>query len=104
MKVTVRFYGLLRRQVNHQRDLEVELPPGTTLAQLLNVLEARLGPEIGAQLRPFQGGHFAMLIVVNGQDHYFTGGMQAPLPEGALVEFMFPLAGGGPFLPRQDAS
>jgi len=95
MKVTARFYGNLRRQVG-QRDLELEVAPGTSAAQLLEVLERRLGPEVSAHLRPSQEGHFSMLILVNGQDHHFTGGLAAPLPEGALVEFMLPLAGGGP--------
>ena len=94
MKVTTRFYGSLRRQVG-QRDLELDLACDTTLAQLLEMMDKRLGVEVGQQLRPFQDGQFAMLILVNGQDHHFMGGMEAPLPEGALVEFMLPLAGGG---------
>ena len=93
MKATARFYGHLRPQAG-RRDLELDLAPGTTLAHFLRMVEERLGPEAGVHLHPFHGGHYALLIAVNGQDHHFVGGLEAPLPEGALVDLMPPLSGG----------
>ncbi len=98
MKATARFYGSLRRQAG-RRELDLDLAPGMTLAHFLKVVEERLGSEAGVHLHPFHGGHYALLITVNGQDHHFTGGLEAPLPEGALVELMPPLAGGRQLAP-----
>ena len=79
MVVTVRLHTILQRQTPQGvlRNLDVELPVGSTVGDLLGQLEIELGPE-------------ALLLVVNGRlvevDHI--------LKPGDRVNLMPALSGG----------
>jgi molybdopterin converting factor small subunit len=78
-RITVHLHTILQRQTPEglQRRLELDLPPGTTLADLLVRLEIELDPE-------------AMLLVVNGR----IADLAYTLKDGDTVNLMPALSGG----------
>lgn len=79
MILTVHLHTILQRQTPEGplRSLEVELPPGATLADLLGYLEVDLNPE-------------ALLLVVNGR----LVELGYALQDGDTVNLMPALSGG----------
>jgi len=79
IRVTIHLHTILQRQTAEglQRRLELDLTPGTTLADLLERLEIELSPE-------------AMLLVVNGRLRDLDYGLK----EGDIVNLMPALSGG----------
>ncbi len=85
MKVIVHLHTILQRQTPEGlvNILEVELPPGSYLADLLRHLEIDLSPE-------------AMLLVVNGRVADTTHRLQ----DGDQVNLMPAISGGGRLSPQ----
>lgn len=79
MILTVHLHTILQRQTSEGplRRLDVELPPGATLADLLAFLEIELSPE-------------ALLLVVNGR----LVNLGHTLQDGDTVNLMPALSGG----------
>ncbi len=80
MRVTVHLHTILQRPSPEglQRVIEVELPAGATLAQLIDVLEIELPMD-------------AVLTAVNGR----TAGLERALANGDQVRIMPAMSGGG---------
>jgi molybdopterin converting factor small subunit len=80
MRVTVHLHTILQRPSPEglQRVIEVELPAGATLAQLIDVLEIELPID-------------AVLTAVNGR----TAGLERALANGDQVRIMPAMSGGG---------
>jgi molybdopterin converting factor small subunit len=80
MRVTVHLHTILQRPSPEglQRVIEVELPAGATLAQLIDVLEIELPMD-------------AVLTAVNGR----TAGLECALANGDQVRIMPAMSGGG---------
>jgi molybdopterin converting factor small subunit len=78
-RITVHLHTILQRQTPQglKRRLELELPQGTTLADLLARLEIELSPDV-------------MLLVVNGR----IVELAYELKDGDIVNLMPALSGG----------
>jgi sulfur-carrier protein len=93
VSVEVVLPGVLADLAGGTRHLQVE-PGGGTLAELLDtlaavhpLLERRIRDEAGA-LRRFVN------VYVDGDDVRFTGGLRAPVADGAVVQVLPSVAGG----------
>jgi molybdopterin converting factor small subunit len=78
-RITVHLHTILQRQTEDglQRRLELDLPPGATVADLLALLEIELSPE-------------AMLLAVNGR----IVDLAHEIKDGDTVNLMPALSGG----------
>ncbi len=93
MKVTANFHGHLRSTLGTTRQ-EFGLPEGSTLQSLICEIGVLYGDKVKASLGPWSEGEFVMLILVNGQDQHFLGGLETQLKDGDDIDFMPPMSGG----------
>lgn len=95
MIVTVRTIGLLKALFG-SGELEVTLPPGGTVDEVLSSLARRYGDRAAALFA--QTGEAtaqpSMRVMVNGRDIAVLGGRQAVLQDGDEVLVLTPMAGG----------
>ena len=87
---TVRVPPVLREETGGEREVEAE---GGTVRELLQDLAARmpaLGEKVydGSELRPYVN------VYVDGEDVRTSGGLDAPVRDGATVVLLPALAGG----------
>lgn len=85
MRVKVELYASLRERAG-AKEIELELPQGSTLADLLELLKERVGMD-GAELE-------ALKILIDGRPAEGLGGARAPLRDGCSVSVFPPIAGG----------
>ena len=95
LPVRVVFMGELP-SILGQRDLQVDLPEGATVGDLLGSLATTYGD--GFNSRIFSGPgklRHTMLIFVDGQDIKRCGGLAAKLGKREVEVIMLPMFGGG---------
>ena len=95
MKITLHtILGL--KEVIGQRLTEVEVPRGSTVADLLTTMRERWGDRLTARLfKPESGAVLPYVrIMVNGQTIELLKGMETPLKEGDEVLILPPVSGG----------
>ncbi|NPA31287.1 MAG: MoaD/ThiS family protein [Chloroflexi bacterium] len=94
-RVQVHFYATLRSLLG-QKTVEVDLPPGATVRDLVHAL-VQAHPELRAQLLRDDGSlEPSVHIFLNGRDyHYFPQGADTPITEENLKIDIFPPVGGG---------
>jgi molybdopterin synthase sulfur carrier subunit len=95
MKITLHtILGL--RQVIGQKRMEIDLPQGSTLEDLLAFMKKRWGDKLTPHLiEPTSGGILPHLrVMVNGQTIQFLQGMRTKLNEDDEV-LILPLISGG---------
>ncbi|MEM4699442.1 MAG: MoaD/ThiS family protein [Candidatus Nezhaarchaeales archaeon] len=85
MRVRVELYASLRERAG-AKEVELELPQGSTLADLVELLRERVG--VGS------GELGALKILIDGRPAEGLGGLRAPLRDGCSVSVFPPLAGG----------
>ncbi|MCX8204139.1 MAG: MoaD/ThiS family protein [Candidatus Nezhaarchaeota archaeon] len=85
MKVRVELYASLREKTG-VKELECELPQGSTLADLLELLKERVGM-VNAEAE-------GLMILIDGRPAEGLGGLKALLREGCSVSIFPPIAGG----------
>jgi MoaD family protein len=95
MTVKVRTIGLLRSLFG-RAEMDVALPEGGTVADLLASLAKTYGEQVAAHfIEPTQqGGHPPLRVMVNGRDITVLGGRQAVLKDGDELLVLTPIAGG----------
>ena len=95
MTVKVRTIGLLRSLLG-RAELDVALPDGGTVADLLTML----AEAYGAQLAPHfaepedAAAHPPLRVMVNGRDIAVLGGRQTVLRDADEILVLTPIAGG----------
>ena len=94
MTVRVVLPGYLADLAGGQKNVQVDVAAGDTLAAVLDglaagrpVLDRRIRDETGA-LRRFVN------VYVDGEDVRYTDGLQTPVPDGAQVQVLPSVAGG----------
>jgi len=95
MKITLcTILGL--KQVIGQKQVEIELPPGSKLEELIEYMKGKWGDKLTPHLLdPASGAVLPhMRVMVNGQTIHFLQGMQTPLKEGDEV-LILPMVSGG---------
>ena len=93
--VRVTFMGELPSIIG-QRSLQIALPEGTTVGELLQSLSKTYGDKFTC--RVFCGAgklHHTMLIFVDGEDIKQRGGLAAKLGDSEVEVIMLPMFGGG---------
>ena len=95
MKIKVRTIALLKSLLG-QGDLELDLPPGATVGDLLSQVAGMGGEELARYLaEPKEATPYAPLrVMVNGRDIVALEGRQTVLNDGDEVLFFIPIAGG----------
>jgi molybdopterin synthase sulfur carrier subunit len=98
VEVKITFVGLIQRLVGH-REETIQLPPETTLGDLLQELAARYGQELVERI--LENGQLAahVTVLINGYNALNQGGLTAKLSDGSqshveIVVLGFPLMGG----------
>ena len=93
MSVEVVLPGVLADLTGGSRHVEVD-PGGGTLADLLDTLAA-VHPALARRIRDEAGAVRRFVnVYVDGDDVRFTGGLGAPVPDGAVVQVLPSVAGG----------
>ena len=95
LAVRVTFMGELPSIIG-QRSLQVALPQGATVGELLESLSKTYGDKFTC--RVFCGAgklHHTMLIFVDGEDIKQRGGLAAKLGDSEVEVIMLPMFGGG---------
>ena len=93
MAVEVVLPGVLADLAGGTKHLQVE-PAGDTLADLLDTLAA-VHPALTRRIRDEAGALRRFVnVYVDGDDVRFTGGLGAPVPDGAVVQVLPSVAGG----------
>jgi len=95
LAVRVTFMGELPSLIG-QRSLQVALPRGATVGQLLESLSKTYGDNFTC--RVFSGPaklHHTMLIFVDGENIKQRGGLAAKLGDSEVEVIMLPMFGGG---------
>ena len=95
MTVKVRTIGLLRSLFG-RAELDVALPEGGTVADLLASLADAFGEQAASHLvePKTAAGHPPLRVMVNGRDITVLGGRQAVLQDGDEILVLTPIAGG----------
>jgi molybdopterin synthase sulfur carrier subunit len=90
----VNFYATLRSIVG-TRQVEIQLPPGSTLSQLIDEI-VREYPALQAEMLDPQGNLFSHIhVFINGRDSvHLAGGLDTPLEPDDTIS-VFPPVGGG---------
>ncbi|MFC5286198.1 ubiquitin-like small modifier protein 1 [Actinokineospora guangxiensis] len=92
--VVVRLPGVLRPKAEDRAEVEVDVPAGTTLGEVLDVLAER-HPGLERKLRDEQGDLRRYVnFYVDGEECRRLGGKDTPLPAGAVVQIIPSVAGG----------
>lgn len=97
VRVRVRFMGDLRAVVE-SRDLQISLPQGSSVGDLLGSLAERYGDPFAKWLFTGSGElHHYILIFVNGENIQDTGGLSTGLgeQEDQVEVIMLPMFEGG---------
>ena len=93
MTVEVVLPGVLADLAGGSKHLEVD-PHGGTLADLLDALAA-VHPLLGRRIRDESGALRRFVnVYVDGDDVRFADGLDAPVPDGAVVQVLPSVAGG----------
>lgn len=95
MQVKVRSIALIRSLLG-AGELEVTLPEGATIEDLIGELTEISGPAIVPYLAPpkEESAHAPLRIMVNGRDITVLDGRRTVLAEGDDVLVFIPIAGG----------
>lgn len=92
MKVTVKAFATLRNAFNGRAVIELTLPEGAVIEDLVNELEKRFSFEIRSresrELDP------AIKILVNGREITYLNGIKTKLKDGDTIAFIPPVGGG----------
>jgi molybdopterin synthase sulfur carrier subunit len=95
--VKVRVHTILTLQeVIGRREVELDLPQGTTLKELLSHMVGVWGEKLSERL--FKAGTEELLprirVMVNGRDVQFVQGLETVLQDGDQVHLFPPVSGG----------
>ena len=92
MIVRLRLFGMLQRLCGGER-FALDLPPGATLADLLEAIDERWGAALPAGLWDRQRRRFSgpVVLLSDGRDLHDPA---MPLVEGQDISLVVPLAGG----------
>ena len=93
MNVAVTFLGILRDQVG-QKTLQVELPEGADLGDLMDAIAPIMDEKVGAWAWDSDERRFSARVVVSRQGAVGNADMTAPLKNGEEILVFPPLAGG----------
>ena len=93
MRVSVGFLGILRDQVG-QKTLEVELPDGASVDDLMEALAPMMEQKVGSWAWDAGTRRFTPRVVVSRKKAIGSRALTAPLEDGEEILVFPPLAGG----------
>ena len=94
MRVKIRFFTRLR-EITRKREEEVEVAEGTTLEELLKMLEERYGQSFKGYVRDHRGNFRQSLqYLVNGRNVRFLQGFETVLNMDDALAIIPPVGGG----------
>lgn len=89
MRVEVRLFSHLRLALG-RRTVALDLPPGATLATVLDQVTDLAGPDVETMIVDRTRGGYRQVGLINGQ----RSGVDAALRDGDVVSLLPPLGGG----------
>ncbi|MFB0504803.1 MAG: ubiquitin-like small modifier protein 1 [Candidatus Bathyarchaeia archaeon] len=94
MRVKIRFFTRLR-EITREREEEVEVAKGTTVEELLKMLEEKYGQSFKGYLRDHRGNFRQSLqYLVNGRNVRFLQGLETVLTMDDALAIIPPVGGG----------
>lgn len=93
MKVTARFYGYIRQALGRE-SVKVEVPDGSTLADLIGRLQDQ-EEKLKRSFRADDRGVAGVAVVIGGRLYPRTEWEGASLRDDMVIEFLPPAIGGG---------
>lgn len=94
MKITVKFLAIFYEMAKTLR-VELEVPNGITIRELLKVLDERINPNISKTLLNDDSGlREGYNILVNGKAVDYVKGLDTVLSDGDEVVLLPPIGGG----------
>jgi molybdopterin synthase sulfur carrier subunit len=94
MKVIVRYFTILR-EITERREEEVDTKEGSTIEDMLNLLNEKHGKEFEKYIlsgRKHKG--LRLLFLINGQNIEQLDGLKTKLQSGSVLTIVPPVAGG----------
>ena len=94
MRVRIRFFTTLR-EITGKREDTADLPDGTTVGDLLNLLSTRYGREFANYLYDEETGvHNYLQILINGNSITTLQDQKTELKDGDTLAIIPPVGGG----------
>ncbi|MFP3237562.1 MAG: ubiquitin-like small modifier protein 1 [Caldivirga sp.] len=94
MKVTVKFLAIFYEMAKTLR-MEIEVPDGTTVRELLKIIDERVNPNISKTLLNDDSGlREGYNILINGRSLDYVKGLDTVLNNGDEVVLLPPIGGG----------
>jgi len=91
LKVTVKAFATLRNVFNGRAIVELNLPEGASLEDLIKRLEG-----FGFEIRSPKSGELdpTIKILINGREAIYLDGLKTRLKDGDVIAFIPPVGGG----------
>ncbi|MDW7739305.1 MAG: MoaD/ThiS family protein [Bacillota bacterium] len=93
INITVKGVAEVGKLLQTKGKLEIKLPEGTSIGELLNILADKYGKELVTLTRTDQGEK-TLRILINGRDITFLKGLETELGDGDHISIL-PLLSGG---------
>ena len=94
MKVTVKFLAIFYEMAKTLR-MEIEVPDGITVRELLKIIDERVNPNISKTLLNDDSGlREGYNILINGKSLDYVKGLDTVLSDGDEVVLLPPIGGG----------
>lgn len=92
MRVMVKVFATLRDAFKGRAVMELTLPEGATVEDLIKELESRFGVEV----RSSESGELdpTIKVLVNTREIIYLDGMRTRLKDGDIIAFIPPVGGG----------
>ncbi len=94
MHLRVRFFGLLRLDLNIQEEELILQVDKATVGQVVDALVLKHGPKVGERLLAGENIRQGTIILVNGKNIHHLKGLSSEVRDGDVLSVFPPGAGG----------
>jgi len=92
LRITVKAFASFREVIGGSGHMNIEIPEGSSIEDLIQLLQERLRPKI--DLRILLDASSGVKTLVNGREIAYLEGVKTRLSDGDVVAFIPPVGGG----------